>query len=113
MNVSWDGSTRKLIHTKCHQKSYHNDIKGHMTLNTIFSAVIPRSPKYHCNEHDKRKCNAKVHKMLTTMHQKITINFLFFILFYLGRCALVILLLFLIGHLYLNSVWFGVAPKHE
>ena len=26
-----------LIHKKCHPKSYHNDIKWHMTLNIIFS----------------------------------------------------------------------------
>ena len=30
----------RLIHKKCYPKSYHNDIKYHMTLNTIFSDVI-------------------------------------------------------------------------
>ena len=28
-----------LIHKKCHPKSYHNDIKWHMTLNIIFSVA--------------------------------------------------------------------------
>ena len=28
-----------LIHKKCHPKSYHSDIKYHMTLNNIFSVV--------------------------------------------------------------------------
>ena len=38
--VSWDDSICKLIHTKCHYKRYHNNIKYHVTLNTIFSVVI-------------------------------------------------------------------------
>jgi hypothetical protein len=29
-----------LIHEKCHMKSYHSDIKYHMTLSIIFSVVI-------------------------------------------------------------------------
>ena len=37
LNVSWDAITCKVIHKKCHYKSYHNDIKNHMTQNTIFS----------------------------------------------------------------------------
>ena len=32
-------TTCRLIHKKCHKKSYHNDIKHHITLNTIFSVV--------------------------------------------------------------------------
>jgi hypothetical protein len=28
-----------LIHKKCHPKSYHSDIKYHMTPNIIFSVV--------------------------------------------------------------------------
>ena len=31
----------KLIHKKCHLKSYHSDIKYLVTLNTIFSVVPP------------------------------------------------------------------------
>jgi len=30
---------RSLIHKKCHPKSYHRDIKYHITLNIIFSVV--------------------------------------------------------------------------
>ena len=29
-----------LIHKKCRPKSYHSDIKYHMTLNIIFSVVF-------------------------------------------------------------------------
>ena len=29
----------ELIHKKCHPKSYHIDIKCHMTLNIMFSVV--------------------------------------------------------------------------
>ena len=29
----------ELTHTKCHMKSYHSDIKYHLTLNIIFSVV--------------------------------------------------------------------------
>ena len=29
----------ELIHKKCHEESYHIDIKYHMTLNTICSVV--------------------------------------------------------------------------
>jgi hypothetical protein len=32
-NICW------LIHKKCHPKSYHSDIKYHMTLNIMFSVV--------------------------------------------------------------------------
>ena len=32
-----------LIHKKCHPKSYHSDIKYHVTLNAIF-LVEPRWP---------------------------------------------------------------------
>ena len=35
-------SIRKLIHKKCHLKSYHIDIEYHMTLNFIFSVVLLR-----------------------------------------------------------------------
>ena len=47
--VSWDDNTCKLFHKKCQYKSYHNDIKYHMTLNTIFSVV---SNSHKCNEHE-------------------------------------------------------------
>ena len=36
-NVSWNNNTCKLVYDKCSQKSHHNDIKYHMTLNIIFS----------------------------------------------------------------------------
>ena len=29
-----------LVNKECHPKSYHSDIKYHMTLNIIFSVVI-------------------------------------------------------------------------
>ena len=38
--VSWDDSICKIIHKKCHWKSYHNVIKCHMTLDTILSVVF-------------------------------------------------------------------------
>ena len=35
----------ELLHKKCHRNSYHNDIRYHMTLNTIFSVVkYPLAP---------------------------------------------------------------------
>ena len=39
VTLSWDDNTCKLIYDKCHYNIYHNDIKYHMTLNTIFSVV--------------------------------------------------------------------------
>ena len=41
LKISWNDSIRKLIHKKCHQKIYHNDIKNHMTLNIISIVVRP------------------------------------------------------------------------
>ena len=35
-NVSWDDSNCVLICKKCHKNTYHDDMKCHMTLNTIF-----------------------------------------------------------------------------
>ena len=35
-NVSWDDSTQcKLVHKKCHLKSYHVHIKYHITRNNV------------------------------------------------------------------------------
>jgi len=39
-NVSWDDSNCVLIRKECHKNTYHDDMKWHMTLNTIFSVVI-------------------------------------------------------------------------
>jgi hypothetical protein len=39
LKVSWDDITCKLIRKKCYLKSYHNDIKYHMKLNTISGIV--------------------------------------------------------------------------
>jgi hypothetical protein len=38
---SWDDNSCTLIHKKRHHRSYHNDIKYDMTLNTIFGVVFP------------------------------------------------------------------------
>ena len=34
------------IHKRCHRKSYHSDIKYHMTLNTLFSVVSMHTKEY-------------------------------------------------------------------
>ena len=39
LKVSWYDNICELIHKKCHYKSYHNDIKYHTTLDTIFIVV--------------------------------------------------------------------------
>ena len=31
LKVSWDNNTWELLHNKCRYKSYHNDIKYHVT----------------------------------------------------------------------------------
>ena len=53
-----------LIHEKCHPKSYHVDIKYHMTLNIIFSVISMHTEEYNITELvendnvDKKKCIA-------------------------------------------------------
>ena len=42
LKVSWYDNICELIHKKCHYKSYHNDIKYHTTLDTIFIVVCAR-----------------------------------------------------------------------
>ena len=39
-------NTCSLIHEKCHLKSYHSDIKYHMTLNITFSVVFTLCADY-------------------------------------------------------------------
>jgi hypothetical protein len=38
--VTWDNNTCKLVHTNCHSKIYHINIKYHMTPITIFRVII-------------------------------------------------------------------------
>ena len=45
-----------VIQKKCHPKRFHNDIKYHMTLNTIFSTIVG-SPFVHSHI----MCYEKVH----------------------------------------------------
>ena len=35
-----DDNNRKLIHKKCHESSYHNDLKYYMTLKTLCNYVV-------------------------------------------------------------------------
>lgn len=53
--------------------------------------------------------------MFTAVYQKNYYKILSFLNIHVGRCALeaILLLVLLIGHLYLNSMWFSVAPKYE
>ena len=39
LKVYWDDSMCKLIHKRCRYKSYHSDIKYHMTLTMLFSVL--------------------------------------------------------------------------
>ena len=39
LKVSWDDNNCALIHKNHHQKSYHNDIKYRVPLDTIFSVL--------------------------------------------------------------------------
>ena len=39
LKVNWDDTICKVIHKKCRQKSYHIDIKYHITLTTLFSVL--------------------------------------------------------------------------
>ena len=55
LNVSWDDNIYKLIHTRCHKKHYHIDIKCHMmlSLNIVFSGPLSErntvaNTKLHC-----------------------------------------------------------------
>ena len=40
LKVSWDDSTCKFIHKKCHWKSYQSDLEYYLQINTIFSVVV-------------------------------------------------------------------------
>lgn len=40
LKVSLDVGISKLIHEQCQQKTYHGDIKDHMTLKTRYNAVL-------------------------------------------------------------------------
>jgi hypothetical protein len=40
LKVSWDDNACKLIHKKCHSKSYYNDLKYLMRLYTIINVDI-------------------------------------------------------------------------
>jgi hypothetical protein len=40
LKVGWDDDTCKFIHKKFYEKSYHNDVKYHVTPNTLFSVDV-------------------------------------------------------------------------
>ena len=39
LKISWNDNTCRLIHKKCHKKSYDFDINYHMTQNKIVTSV--------------------------------------------------------------------------
>jgi hypothetical protein len=49
LKVNWEDNIFQPFHTKYTYKTYHSDINYHMTLNTIFGAVILDTLSTFCN----------------------------------------------------------------
>ena len=61
LKVSLDNNICKLIHEKCHGKSYHDDLKYYMLLNTIFSVVVQLWGYYVAKLELKKKISTYLH----------------------------------------------------